>query len=201
MNQKQTVGRWQAFLALLGFVALVFSACGYQFQHTVNPLKKLGIQKIYVEIFENRTLFPGVEHFFTTAMVREISHSKSFQLVNQRAAADAILKGSVYGAQNTPSTIQVKLEDASLVSVANTFYSKIRCAITMVDRDGKVILSRTFVRNKNHPAALVLDSNFHIKKDANVTAPLINNSEQRITYRFLAKEMMSNAYQYIIGVF
>lgn len=90
------------FLLLCAIAA--FPGCAYQLQGARNPLKELGIQKIYVEGFRNSTYRPGIEHLFTTAMVREIGRAKAFDLVNSADQADAVLTGVVTAADSAPGS-------------------------------------------------------------------------------------------------
>src|SRR5262245_2403872 len=82
---------------------LILAGCGYHFQGDRNPLQDLGIHKIYVAEFRNTTYRPGIEQFFTNAMVREIAKSKSFALASTKAEADAVLSGVVNAAESSGS--------------------------------------------------------------------------------------------------
>ena len=86
------------FLALCAISLAGFSACAYHFQGARNTLKDLGIQRIYVTNFGNKTYRPGIEQLFTTAMVREIARAGAFSLVNSEKQADAVLSGEVTAA-------------------------------------------------------------------------------------------------------
>ena len=174
--------------------------CGYSFQGTENPFAKLGIETIYVQAFENASYRLGVEHFFTRAMVREIERAKVFRITNDRERADAILRGSLSGISREPSGKTVLIGDKS-AQVATTFRATASVHIELVDRFDNLIYRGSVSGNRSHPGSLVLGSNDVVLQNDNVTAPLINESEQRLALRFLADQMMGDAYQQMLAVF
>jgi hypothetical protein len=192
--------RWLPTILLC---AILLSGCAYHFQGKKNPLRDLGIQKIYVTSFVNKTYRPGVEQLFTTAMIREIQKSGSFQLVNSEKEADAMLSGQVSAVESYIATkVNVQIETPPTgtkevprsVDAASEFISSVNCAVTLTDRFGRVIFTRIESANKNYPGSTRLG-------EAGATVPLVNDSEQRLTIQFLASQMMASAYQRMIDVF
>lgn len=193
----------QVRLFLLALCAIMstslMAGCGYHFQQAHNPLVDLGIHRIYVSGFRNKTYRPGIEHYFTTAMVREIGHSKSFDLVNEKQSADAVLTGEVLSTEdavNATSGIQVPTPNANprTVNVASEYLATVSCRVELKDRRGRTIFSQTVSDNKAHPGSGALG-------DQGATAPLNNDSEQRLAVQFLATEMMASVYQRMIDTF
>jgi len=185
---------------------LQFAACGYSFQSTSNPLEKMGIKKVYVEGFRNRTFRPGVEHLFATEFIKEVARSKIFTLVNSKKDADAIFSGEITLASTSPSPTTVRIDSAVTAGVATTFSSAIYCTIRFRDKYGRTIFSTTVGASRSHPASLVLiDIEGENVKDIdnanNLTASLINESEQRLSYEVIAKRVMADAVQQLIDVF
>jgi outer membrane lipopolysaccharide assembly protein LptE/RlpB len=181
-------------LLIVTSCAILFS-CGYQFQGRHNPLKELGVERIYVAQFRNRTYRPGIEQLFSTAMVREIRKSGSFRLVDSEADADAVLEGTVIRADATiSSTKSQSISTEKVVDVAAEYNSAVSVSVQLRDKSGKVIFSRTAGSNKIFPGATSLG-------DRGATVPLVNESEQRLAIQFLAAEMMAGVYQRMIDTF
>lgn len=184
-------------LSLCGILvaAMLFgSGCAYRLQGAHNPLKELGIQKIYVEGFRNATYRPGIEHLFTTAMIREIGRAKAFELVNSESDADAVLSGTITGADSAPgSTKQIKI-GARTADVAAEYNASVVCAVELRDRRKRIVFAQSVTASKIHPGSAQ-------KGDAGATAPLVNDSEQRLAIQFLASQMMASVYQRMIDTF
>jgi len=85
LNRRQT---WVIFLLLL-----ISSACGYRFSGKENLPS--GVERIFVTVFENRTMETGVEILFTDDIIQELIRNRKDSLANSRTGADAILSGSV----------------------------------------------------------------------------------------------------------
>ncbi len=170
------------------------AGCGYHFQEAHNPLLDLGIHRIYVAGFRNKTYRPGIEHFFTTAMVREIAHSKSFELVNSESQADAILSGEVDSTEETQTGFSaVTVADRSL-SIASEYTASVSCSVRLRDRRGRQVFSQSITDSKAHPGSAAIG-------DLGATAPLNNDSEQRLAIQFVANEMMASIYQRMVDTF
>jgi hypothetical protein len=176
-------------------------ACGYQFQNAQNPLVKLGVKKIYVQNFSNQTIRPGIEHFFTTAMVREIRKGGIFEIADSEESADAVLKGTITSVEDLPSASALEIDASTPVNVAASFTARVACQITLRDKSKRVIFQDVFGGSKSHPASIVLIGRNRIDPVANATAPLINESEQRIAVRYLSDQMMFEAYQKMVDLF
>lgn len=181
-------------LAICAIMFLPLAGCSYHFQQDHNPLVDLGIHKIYVTGFTNRTYRPGIEHYFTNAMVREIGRSKSFKLVNSQEGADAVLSGEVATAEEATSVATTLNVGSRSPGITTEYSSRVSCVVRLVDRHGRQIFSQTVNDDKVHPGA-------GQKGDAGSTAPLINDSEQRLAIQFLADQMMASVYQRMIDTF
>jgi hypothetical protein len=182
------------FLAFFAIAPSFMAGCSYHFQETHNPLVDLGIRRIYVKGFGNRTFRPGIEQYFTTAIVREIGRSKSFELVNSPEGADAVLSGIVTGADSTLSASKQFTEVARQPSIATEYAATVSCDVVLTDRRGRQIFAQSVSGNKVHPGAAATG-------DAGATAPLINDSEQRLAVQFLASQMMASVYQRMVDTF
>ncbi|HEY8279128.1 MAG TPA: LPS assembly lipoprotein LptE [Bdellovibrionota bacterium] len=177
----------------------LLSGCAYHFQGTSNPLSELGIRKIYVTEFRNKTYRPGIEQYFTTAMVREIARSRVLELVNSEKEADAVLNGEIVSAESVPGTTKVftvgeSSPPARVMNIATDYSSSVSCSVTLLDRRGRAVFFQTINDSKVHPG-------FAKERDAGQTGPLVNDSEQRLSVQFLASLMMSSVYQRMIDTF
>jgi hypothetical protein len=176
-------------------VSFSLLACsGYRFQGTENPLKQLGIEKIYVESFKNFTYRSGLEQTFTTALIRELEKSRAFQVVSDRQKADAILVGQINTATVDPSSTKGISVAGKDVQIASEYSASISCTIFLYDRNKRVIFNQSIGASKVHPASVQTG-------DAGSTAPLTNDSEQRLAYEYLATQMMASVYQRMIDIF
>jgi len=175
---------------------IAFSSCGYQFQGRYNPLKELGVEKIYVSQFRNQTDRPGVEQLFSTAIIREIRRSGTFRLVSSEEEADAVLSGVVTAADFAVNTTRSQsINITKKVDVASDYRALVNCAVNLTDRkSGKSIFSQSVSSNKIYPGVIRVG-------DDSATVPLINESEQRLAIQFLASQMMTSVYQRMIDTF
>lgn len=183
-----------ALCAICVSLLTLLNGCAYRFQGAHNPLKELGIQKVYVTSFRNRTYRPGVEQLFTTAMIREIGRAKAFELVNSEAEADAVMSGAVTAADSAPGSSKVFKVSDDNVDVAVEFNASVSCSIELRDRRNRLVFAQTVSGSKIHPGSAQ-------KGDAGATAPLNNDSEQRLAIQFLASQMMASVYQRMIDTF
>jgi outer membrane lipopolysaccharide assembly protein LptE/RlpB len=85
LNRRQT--------GVIFLLLLILSACGYRFSGKENLPS--GVERIFVTVFENRTMETGVETFFTDDIIQEFIRNRKDSLANSSAGADAILSGVV----------------------------------------------------------------------------------------------------------
>jgi hypothetical protein len=173
---------------------MALPGCAYHFLGEKNPLKELGIHRIYVSEFRNFTFRPGIEQLFTTAMVREIARARSFELVNDDKTADAVLSGSIASAESGPGAGKNFQLGPRPVSVAIEYNASVVCSVELRDRLGHPIFAQTVSGSKVHPGRAELG-------DAGAADPLVNDSEQRLAIQFLASQMMASVYQRMVDTF
>ena len=116
-------------------LALTFSAsgCGY---HTVGHTVQLpqNVRTIAIPGFVSRSQTFRVEQLLTQAVIREFNTQTQFRIVHdEHADADAVLKGTVLAASATP------LAYDSTTGRAASALVTVSMAVTLTDRDGKVI--------------------------------------------------------------
>lgn len=174
---------------------LLLAGCAYQFQGRHNPLNEVGIQKIYVAQFENKTYRPGIEQLFSTAMIREIQKSRSFELVKSEEEADAVVRGEVSSADaGISSSRSQQISSDKAVDVATDYTAFVNCNVFLVDRNGRMIFNQSISSSKVFPGAYRLGNE-------GATNSLVNESEQRLAIQFLASQMMASVYQRMIDTF
>lgn len=172
-----------------------FSSCSYHFQGAKNPLKELGVEKVYIASFENTTFRPGLEQLFSTAMIREFQKYGNFKVVNSETEADAILTGNITAADSGISNMK-SFDIGKSINVGSEFVASVNCTVELTDKFGRVIFSQNIGSSKTYSGALRSTPG-----DSGATVPLINESEQRIAIQFLASQMMASVYQRMIDTF
>jgi outer membrane lipopolysaccharide assembly protein LptE/RlpB len=72
---------------------VVVGACGYRFSGQGGFPQ--GVEKIFIEVFENRTNKTGIERIVTNQVVFEFTRQREKSLANRAENADATLKGVI----------------------------------------------------------------------------------------------------------
>ncbi len=179
-------------ILLLG---LILTGCGYYLQGTKNPLKELGVEKIYVKEFKNKSYRPGVEQMFTNAIIREVAKAKAFTLVNNPKEADAILSGEISAADGSIiETKETTLLNGLTQQVGSKYSAAVSCQVSLVSKTGRTIFSQSVSDSKVYPGSILTGN-------SGATVPLVNESEQRLAFQFLAQQEMATLYQSMINIF
>ncbi len=191
------------FVSILSIVfCIILTGCGYSLRGAKNPLHSLGIRKIHISNFRNNTYRPGIEYYFSKAMVQEVERYDAFEITNNPEEADAIISGSISGIQVSAVTKNVRIDGDTTAAIASSFNGSISCTVTMSNKHGREIFNVTFSGSKAFPASLVVEeTDNEIIRGSNDTTPLFNDSEQRLSIRFLATQLMADAYQKLTDIF
>lgn len=80
--------------AVLLFCLALVAACGYRFIPDGEAIDK-NIQKIFVDVFANKTSEANVENLFRAAFIDQVIQGRRFKLAGSPGEADAILRGSI----------------------------------------------------------------------------------------------------------
>lgn len=84
----------RAKLASIAIVCLVVAAaCGYRFAGQGGFPQ--GVEKIFIEVFENRTGKTGIERVVTNQVVFEFTRQREKSLASNAENSDAVLKGVI----------------------------------------------------------------------------------------------------------
>ena len=128
---------------LFGFLALAAItsvACGYRFQQAARLPG--GAQRLYVDIFENRTNQAGLETTVTNAVVFEFVKRGETDMVKEASQADLIMKGVIRAVE--VSTAATRGKDA-----AGERLVTITLDVRLVQQDGNVIWSANGVKDSD----------------------------------------------------
>jgi outer membrane lipopolysaccharide assembly protein LptE/RlpB len=123
-NPFKTVG-------ILVLCTALVSACGYRFAGQGEYPQ--GVERIFIEVFENRTDKTGIERVVTNQVVFEFTRQREQSLVDGAENADAVLKGVIRNIR-TQTISRVGTEVASEREVVMTIDLK------LVKHDGGEVL-------------------------------------------------------------
>jgi hypothetical protein len=84
---------------------LLVVACGYRFIPDGEAIDK-SIQKIFVDVFVNKTSEANIENTLRTAFIDQITQGRRFKLAGSPDEADAIFKGSIEVLNAAPLSYQ-----------------------------------------------------------------------------------------------
>jgi TolB-like protein len=87
--------------ALLVVMCVGFVGCGYGLVGKTSVLPE-HVRVIVVVPFENRTQRPEIEQRVTESVAREMSRRGQYEVVTDRAIADAMLEGAIIGYRTVP---------------------------------------------------------------------------------------------------
>ena len=78
---------------LIAVCMVMTNACGYRFAGQGQFPK--GVEKIFIETFDNRTSKSGIERIVTNQVIFEFTRQREKSLVGSAETADAVLKGVI----------------------------------------------------------------------------------------------------------
>ncbi|MBW2428570.1 MAG: hypothetical protein JRF56_06390 [Deltaproteobacteria bacterium] len=162
-------------IAFVLLCTVVLNACGYRFAGQGQYPR--GVQKILIEVFENRTSNVGVERVVTNQVIFEFTRQREKSLTNRAEDADAILKG-VIRTISTQTIARVGTEVASQREVVMTV------DLQLVQQDGGQVLWAAKGISDRQAYDVVEDSN--IATNQNETVAIARLSE-RISERIFSR--------------
>jgi TolB-like protein len=171
---------------LLGFIAFILSGCAYRFSSVDRSLP--GNHSIVgMPVFKNLTHEPGIETYFTNAMVRELERSQVAQVVEQKNATVSLL-GTVEDVQYVSAgASNVGLPTGTLLNVG--YRILVRVSLKLVrNSDGQPIWSSTFLGERSYAAPRVLNENL------NSSNALYNQSTRIDNIKLIAQDLMLEAF-------
>jgi len=151
-------------IAILCLVAVW--ACGYRFSGQGGFPQ--GVEKIFIEVFENRTNKTGIERVVTNQVVFEFTRQREKSLVNDAQNAEAILKGVIQNIR-TQTISRVGTEVASQREVVMTV------DLRLIKDGGDVIWA---VKGITDRQAFDVDENSKLATDQNENVAISRLSER-----------------------
>lgn len=182
------------FIWVLLFTHL--TSCGYNWGHTSRQLPE-GARTVFVEIFKNLTVEPGVEHNFTQSLTQELERS-GFAVVSSKDAAELVIKGQLvninqqgsgsrpgfYNQDFTSGTTQ-----AYTASFNTFYYLTVTANISAYrSRDKQLVWQTSITGGQLYRGANLKTQGI---RSSNV---LYNQSRKKQTMKLIAKTMMGEAF-------
>ena len=120
--QSQDLRSWWRGALTAGLTALaliLLSCCGY----STRSLMPEYLQRIHVDLFENRTLKPGLDEVATNAVIEAFRSGSNLRIVDE-SGADLVLEGGVSGYTKNPHTYT---SDQTILEYKITIKYSVRC--------------------------------------------------------------------------
>lgn len=124
--------RMAVAIAFLALAAVTCVACGYHFQQAARLPG--GAQRLYVDIFENRTNQAGLETTVTNAVVFEFVKRGETDMVKEASQAELIMKGII-------RTVEIRTVATRGKDAAGERQVNITLDVRLVQPDGKIVWS------------------------------------------------------------
>jgi len=99
---RDELRRHKQALTILALSTLLVSGCGYRLAGTGGQFLPEHIKVLVVLPFENRTTRPEIEQRVTEEVANQLSRRGSYEVVADRAAADAMLEGAITRYHTSP---------------------------------------------------------------------------------------------------
>ena len=118
-------------LSLWLLCPLILFACGYGFAGS--GAFPGGVDKIFIEVIENRTSKIGVERIVTNQLIFEFSRQRESSLVSNLNQADAVLKGAI-------NSIRTQTISRVGTEVANEREVIMTVDLRLIQKDGGAVI-------------------------------------------------------------
>jgi hypothetical protein len=179
---------WKLFPFYFSWFMVFFTGCAYR-QGTPDRTMPGGYRWVRVPIFKNYTQEPGIEVFFTNAMIDEIQRSRVAHVVED---SDVFVQGNIeevnyrMGGKRTSSDFPLLPEGA----VQATEYRILILARISVIRgsDQKVLWTGQFNGERTYTAPQIASA------VVNTANPLYNLSARRLNIKEVANDIASEAF-------
>lgn len=173
-------------LSAICFV-LGLSSCAYRIGSPDRSLPG-GYRQVFVPIFKNKSMEPGIEVAFTNALIQEFERAKIGR-VTEQSQAEVIAEGEIDSVTYTPSS---KKEGSDLpmgAVLAAQYTILISAKLTLMrSSDRSILWSGTFNGERAYNAPQVFAAGI------NTVNPLYNLSARRQNIDVMASKMMSEAH-------
>lgn len=191
---KSAMTKCLSLLSLL-LIAALFASCAYHFGSTNRSLPG-GYTKVSVPIFKNSTGEPGVETYFTTAIIEELERHDLAEVTGEHDA-QAVLQGTIQNIRfdrtayyQPDATSAERIPEGTALN--KEYYITINAEVKLIRRsDQKVLWSNTFTSRRQYLAPLITTIGL------NSANALYNHSARLQNIATMAKEMMEQAHNHM----
>lgn len=191
--------------AILAIASLV-AGCAYNVRRSNNPLLgEMGIHRLYIDTFTNRTFKPGVDITVQSAIEKMIRSQAQVQIVKSIEDADSVLRAEIVNAryQANASTTGNRLQPTSIgeqfgnYTVATVYLAYLSCVVELYRKKqgpGKPLWKTEFGRSKTFPGSNQLGI-------YGTTSSLINESEFERALDDMSSQIALDVHESMVGIF
>lgn len=180
------------------------TGCAYSVRRSNNPLlAEMGIHRLYIDTFKNKTFKPGVDITVQSAIEKMIRAQAQVEIVRSPEDADSVLRAEIVNAryQASASTTGNRLQPTTLgeqfgnYTVATVYLAYLSCVVELQKRrDLKPLWKTEFGRSKTFPGSNQLGL-------YGTTSSLINESEFERALDDLSSQIALDVHESMVGIF
>ncbi|MHC4075039.1 MAG: LptE family protein [Planctomycetota bacterium] len=93
---RQTVVK-SSWVVLFLLICIGISGCGAMKGYSSEPVFPAQLNSVYVEMFDNRSFWRGIEYELTDALAKRIEAQTPYKIVSNRDKADSVISGQIIG--------------------------------------------------------------------------------------------------------
>jgi hypothetical protein len=169
---------------------LLAASCAYRIGSPDRSLPG-GYRQVFVPVFKNKTMEPGIEVSFTNALIQEFERAKIGR-VTPESQAEIIAEGEIETVEYAPAGKREYTEGSSLprgAVLAAQYQIAILAKLTLLrSSDRSVLWTGEFAGERSYVAPQVIAAGI------NTVNPLYNLSARRQNIETIAIKMMSEAH-------
>ena len=183
-------------------LSAVFMGCAYKLSTNLNNMPGQ-VKRVQIPLFQNKSIEPQVEVFFTNSLKDEALKSRLVKIENELQEADAVLKGTITNIDvlANDSVVEADKNTEAIYMPRGTILAKeykvtvdVQLQLRKVSNN-EILWSGTFRQFKNYSAPQIT------LPSLNTSNSLYNQSAKRQTLESLAKEMMQGAFDRMLENF
>jgi hypothetical protein len=140
-----------AFAPLCVWLCLALGGCGGAGGYSDESLFPTDVRGVYLEMFENRSFWRGVEYELTDALAKRIEAETPYKIVSDRDRADTVISGQILSIGQSALSIEREVgraleREVELRAVVN--WKDLRTGKLLVD-NRQVIASASYAELQN----------------------------------------------------
>lgn len=180
---------WIVYSLISGLILSVISGCAYRWGASGRSLPG-GYSQVYIPLFKNYSMEPGVEVSFTNQLKLQFERSKVARVSNE-AQAEVILEGEILSIRYVPMASSASRQQPDVVLVS-TYDVQVDLAITLKRASDRTVLWQSFFKSARSYGAPQVSQGI-----INSVNPLYNLSARRQNIDLIASSMMNEAHDRI----